>query len=72
MFALMPAFGTAASAASQAAGAAATAAARGGTAAWLDITVLVCTVLVKLLLLVAASFAVARLVLPTVLQLLLR
>jgi hypothetical protein len=72
MFALMPAFGTAAAAVNQGAGAAGTASSGIGAAAWLDIAVLVCMVLVKLLLLVAASFAVARLVLPTALQLLLR
>lgn len=67
MFALMPAFG--ATAAGQAAVGA------GGAAppsAFFEVAVLVATVMVKLLLLVAVSFAVARLVLPQALQLLVR
>lgn len=67
MFALMPAFGAAGS---QAASAAADAAAP--HAALLQVSLLVITVMVKLLLLVAVCFAVARLVLPKALQLLMR
>jgi hypothetical protein len=67
MFALMPAFGAAAS---QAASAAADAAAP--HAALLQVSLLIFTVMVKLLLVVAVYFAVARLVLPKALQLLMR
>jgi hypothetical protein len=67
MFALMPAFG--ATAAGQAAVGAGGAAA---PSAFFEIAILVATVMVKLLLLVAVSFAVARLMLPQVLQLLVR
>lgn len=71
MFALMPAFGAAA-AGQAAVGAAAAAASAASTAAFFQVALLVVAVLLKLLLLLAVSFAVARLVLPTALQLLVR
>lgn len=75
MFALMPAFGAAAARQAPGAVAEAAAAVAAGAApqsAVLEVSLLICTVMIKLVMLVAAAWAVARLVLPQTLQLLLR